>query len=180
VRRLSCSTTLACVAVGSSVNGGPSLSVTHDGGETWIPATLPTAPAVLFVLDAACRSDGTCFAVIATSAKGASALLESTDGGATFEAPAQTTQLVTQPIGVGCASTTCVVVGADERGAGAAVELTSSGSSKELRLTYAPTPLLAISCATPSRCAAVSTASLVILSPSVPKSRQQQAGNLSR
>ncbi len=110
-----------------------------------------------------------------TNSTGASTIVESSDGGATFTAPLDpSTTPVNQPLAVSCVATTCVVVGRSTAGAGAALQLTSNQRSRPLSLSYVPTALLAVSCATTVRCVAVSSASLVVLSPSAPKSTKQQ------
>ena len=178
VLRLSCSSPSDCLASAASTTGAAELLVTHDGGASWTPATLPSQPAALSVLGAACENATQCFAVVSTSQAGASTLLTSADGGSTFsasEAPA----LVAAPLAVACASTTCVEVGKSASGAAAAAQLPTAVSGRQLSLSYAsPTPLLSVSCSSASRCVAASSASLVALSTSVPKARQDKSRQL--
>ena len=177
VQRVDCSSTSSCIASGTTSTGGPQLSVTHDGGQTWSAATLPSSPAVIGVLDASCRKQGElCLAVAQTTTAGAISLLASTDGGTSFAAGSAPSIQPVSPLAVSCAATTCVVVGRDAKGAAAATELVASGTARELKLTFAPTQLIAVSCPSATRCVAASSASLVLLSPSVPKRSQQQAG----
>jgi hypothetical protein len=176
IQELSCSTTLVCLATGSTVYGAPEIDLTTDSGQSWTVATLPTAPAITGILGASCRSDSICLVVVTTSSTGATALIESTDGGASFGASVTPIAPVTQPLATSCVSTTCVVVGRSSTGAGAAVELLGAAAARAFRLSFAPTGLLAVSCPTPSRCVAASTASLVVLSPSVPKPIEKKPG----
>jgi hypothetical protein len=176
VQHLECATSSSCIASGTTVNGGPQLTVTNDGGRTWTVASIPSSPAVLGVLDASCRILGAvCLAVAQTTTAGATTLLESSDGGATFTAPTAAISQPAGPVGVSCVATTCIVVGRDAKGAGAAVELVGSAGPRGLKLSYTPTQLLAVSCSSAARCVAASASSLVVLSPSVPQRRQQQS-----
>jgi hypothetical protein len=177
VLRLSCSSPSDCLASAASTSGAAELLVTHDGGASWTPATLPSQPAALSVLGAACEDASSCFAVVATSQAGASSLLTSVDGGATF-ALSSGAATVAEPLAVACASTTCVVVGRSASGAAAAAQLGTGAAGRELSLSYAPTPLLSVSCSSATRCVAASSASLVVLSTSVPKGRQDEARQL--
>jgi len=176
IQDISCSSTLHCLATGTTSTGAPEVAMTPDGGETWTTSTLPSTPGIVGVLGAACRSGTTCIAIVTTSLSGASTILESSDDGATFGALLDpSTAPVSQPLAVSCVATTCVIVGRSTSGSGAALELATPGTTRSLSLAYVPTALLSVSCPTTTRCVAASTASLVVLSPSVPKARQQQS-----
>jgi hypothetical protein len=174
VLRLSCSSTADCLASAVTTTGAAELLVTHDGGLSWTPASLPSQPAALSVLGGACEDATQCYAIVSTSQAGASALLQSDDGGSSFTVPSGAPAQVAVPLAVACASTTCVVVGKAASGAAEAAQLPTLGSGRMLSLSYAPTPLLSVSCSSPTRCVAASSASLVVLSTSVPKPSQDK------
>jgi len=173
IQRLSCSSTTHCLAAGSTSTGQAELAMTADGGATWTASSLPSSPVVVGVVGAACRVDATCLAVVTTNSTGASTIIESTDGGATFtELLDPSTGPLSQPQAVSCVATTCVIVGRSSSGAGAALQMTTNEKSRPFSLSYVPTALLAVSCPTAARCVAATTASLVVLSPSVPQTTQ--------
>jgi len=175
IQQLSCSSPTSCLAAGTTSAGQVELAVTANGGATWTASALPATPAIVAVLSASCRTDATCLAVVATNSTGASTIVESSDGGATFGALLDpSTSPVSQPLAVSCVATTCVVVGRSTAGAGAALQMTSNEKSRPLSLSYVPTALLAVSCPTTARCVAVSSASLVVLSPSAAQTSEQQ------
>ena len=176
VRTLSCTSPTTCIAVGTTDTGGAQVTTTHDGGATWAAASLPASPTAVSAVSAACRLDGTCLAIVATSLAGATTVLSSSDGGATFAAPTTPILAVATPLAVACASATCVLVGKSTTGDAQAVQLSATGSVRSLMLTFAPTPLTAVSCASAERCVALSSGSLVVLSLSVAKRSQQQTG----
>ena len=169
VHKLSCATTSDCLAIGTTANGTPLITVTHDGGSTWAAASLPTTPVVVSVLSASCQLTSSCTAVIATNTTGATALLQSTDSGATFVAGATSVGAVSAPLAASCTTTGCVVTGHGADGQGRATQVFTDGSTSNLGLRYAPNALSAVSCATITRCVALSPSSLVVLSTSVPK-----------
>ena len=156
---LSCTSTTACTAVGTSATGTPVVLITWDAGATWSVGEISKKATV--ILGAACRTDGTCWAV---GRKGTSSLLaRSTRRGAPFLKMAPPTGLATAN-DVSCSGRTCVVVGADGSGVGAAVSY-GGATGTLLRLTYAPTPLLAVSCGTALICAGTTAGSLVTMVP---------------
>ena len=177
IRTLSCDSATNCIAAGTTSTGGPLLVVTNDGGTTWAAASLPTTPAVTAVLSASCTSS-TCLAVAVTNVTGASTLLTSSDGGVTFAAFSPTPgtpSTVANPLAITCESTSCVVVGTSSAGSAQAAQLTAAQSVKDFNLSYAPNPLNAVSCSSNTRCVALSAANLVVLTPLVAKSSEQQA-----
>ena len=157
--RVSCTSPAVCTALGTSATGAPVVVITRDGGADWSLAQI--SKRATLVLGASCRVDGACWVV---GRKGSGTLLvRSTRPGAPFAKVLPPEGLATAN-DVSCASRTCVVVGADASGTGAAA--TFSGTSGTiLRLSYAPTALLATSCGSATTCAAVTSASLVSLAP---------------
>lgn len=175
VYQLSCSDALHCIASGIDPQGNALIIVTADGGMTWTAGNLGMSRATR-VWDVVCQSDTSCTAIVDLTGAPATAVLTSDDGGATFSAPTPPITKVTAPRSVSCSLATCVIVGADRAGHGMADVVGPAQTSKAIDLTYAPTPLLWVSCATPGRCVAAGFGSLVALSPSVPNGSQQQRG----
>ena len=157
--RMSCSSPTTCTAVGTSATGAPVVLITRNGGGAWSVAQISKKASV--ILGASCRSDGRCWVV---GRKGSAPLLASSQRlGAPFVKVTPVDGLST-PNDVSCSASTCVLVGADLASNGAAVALTGAASTV-LDLSYVPTPLLAVSCASAHACSAASAGSLVALAP---------------
>ena len=156
---LSCSSTRACTAVGTSATGTPVVLITWDGGASWTVGQVSKKASV--VLGASCRADGTCWVV---GRKGATSLLtRSTRRGAPFLKVVPPSGLTTAN-DVSCSSRACVVVGADTSGTGAAVSF-SAAQGTLIKLSYVPTPLLAVSCGSAVSCAGTTAGSIVTMVP---------------
>ncbi len=175
VFQLSCDDAFHCLAGGIDAQGSGAVTVTTDGGATWAASNLGTTPANR-IWDVACQSHKNCAIVADLSGATTTTILTSQDGGVTFAPPATPWTQVTTPRALSCTAASCVVVGADANGHGAAAVFGSNGLGKLLALTYAPTPLLSVGCSSASRCVGAGLGSLVVLSPSVPKGSQQQGG----
>jgi hypothetical protein len=175
VYQLSCADSLTCIAGGIDTQGNGLIEVTADGGATWAPANLGQSPATR-IWDVACRNHSSCAAIVDIAGATSTTVLTSEDGGATFSPPSVPWAAVAVPRALSCTQVSCVVVGADLSGHGAAAVYGPTGTGTAMTLTFAPTPLLAAGCASPSRCVGAGLGSLVVLSPSVPKGSQQQGG----
>ncbi len=112
-------------------------------------------------------------AIAGTSSSGATAPLVSIDGGATFTV-SSAIQAVSEPLAVSCTSDACVTVGKDTRGAGAASVVVGVRAPISIALRYVPNPMLAVSCPETTRCIGATTASLIVMTPLVPKRGHQQ------
>lgn len=163
---LSCATTLACVVAGTGVQGAL-LASTTDGGAQWRLDARPSAIEV--VASVSCTPSGACLAV-ARRTSGASELLARAGATGAFvpvASPIATALSVSCLSGAapGAASSppkpTCAVAGADAAGAGAIVTVVGTRVARELSLAYVPDPLLAVACATLTRCAGVTETSTV-------------------
>ena len=156
---MECVSTRVCTAVGTSATGTPVVMVTRSGGTTWSLAEISKKATV--ILGASCRIDGVCWVV---GRKGAATLLVRSSR------PDTPFLKVVPPDGLGsvndvsCAGTTCVLAGASSSGQGAAAAYFGASASI-LDVSFAPTPLLTVSCGTATACSAATTSSLVDLKP---------------
>ena len=149
-----CATPAACVAVGTGPNGA-AVARSVDGGVRWALGAIPRGLAA--VTSVTCGSPRLCLA-IARRPNGTAVLLESTDGARAWAIVASP---VTVPAGVTCAGVpTCVVGGSGVHG-GAIATSVRTARPHLLTLAYVPDPVIAVACATPVKCAAITPASTV-------------------
>ena len=175
VFRLNCTDASRCISSGIDMQGHGYVATTSDGGSTWTAANFGAAT-VVRVWDAGCRTSTECVALVDLDGTSATVLVTSSDSGATFAAPATPWSAVATPRALSCTIPSCVVVGADAAGHGAAAVYGIVGPGAVIALRYAPTPLISVSCVSASRCTGAGLGSLVVMTPSVPKGSQQQGG----
>ena len=175
VFRLNCTDASHCIASGTDAQGHGSITATSDGGATWTPANLGS-PTVIRVWDAACRTASDCVALVDVENESATALITSSDGGVSFTAPITPWSAVASPRALTCTISSCIIVGGDAGGHGAAAVYSPSGTGAKIALRFAPTPLISVSCVSASRCSGAGLGSLVVMTPSVPKGSKQQGG----
>jgi hypothetical protein len=158
---ISCTTPTRCTTAGIDATGNAQVLATADGGTTWSPMVLPKK--VTAVLQATCSAQGTCL-VVARKDAGTTPLLLASTTAAPELAKVPMPGDVTTPDAASCEGTTCVVVGAGSSGQGAAAAMIRH-SWHPISLTFAPTPLLDVSCAGTTTCAAIGSGSVVRLAP---------------
>jgi len=149
----SCANPADCVAGGTGPDGAAAAK-SVDGGVRWrlspIPRGLQTFTSVT------CGSPRWCLAT-ARRPNGSAILLKSTNGGASWSAMSTS---VSTPAAVTCVNMpTCVVAGGTAAG-----EITVDVRTRNVRtltLVYVPDPIVAVACATPVKCAAITPASTV-------------------
>jgi hypothetical protein len=154
---LACSSTSDCVALGAGLHGATA-AYTTDGGVHWALAARPGGLEVF--TSVACATTTWCLATAHTS-RGASALLQTMNGGASW---AQRLSALHDPDAVACYSATGCLVGGGTSSGGELVALGATGSPRGLSLSFVPEPILALACASATKCVGVtqgSTASIV-------------------
>jgi photosystem II stability/assembly factor-like uncharacterized protein len=125
--RISCPTGVSCSIIDYHFGGGAFLA-TSDAGSTWMSWPLPFA--THDVTGFSCLSPHVCIALVA--AHGASHILRTTDGGASWKTSASTEPLLAS---LSCGSSTdCVAVGAD----GSVLDTVDAGSSWTEESTITP------------------------------------------
>jgi photosystem II stability/assembly factor-like uncharacterized protein len=155
---VSCPTTLDCVAVGSSSQGGGVVASSRDGGRTW---SAQTTPGGVSVLDAVmCIDASHCVA------GGAGVALTTTDGGSTWRSGSLPSAQISL-LGVTCASARDCLAAADlpqSGGPETGVVLRSEDGGTSWSTAAVPRGLPglgAVACLGPSTCVAVGDAVLV-------------------
>jgi hypothetical protein len=155
---LACATTTVCVALGTGLHGATA-SRTTDGGVHW---SLGARPGGLQVFtSAACASTSWCLAT-ARVAHGSTELLQSVNGGASW---APRTTSVSAPSAIACFETTTCLVGGGTGSGGELVALPATGNARVLSLAYVPEPIVAVACASGTKCIAITEASTVSIVP---------------
>jgi photosystem II stability/assembly factor-like uncharacterized protein len=150
----SCANPSDCVAVGTGPSGA-SAARSVDGGTQWRSAVIPKGLSTF--TSATCGSQHWCLAT-ARRANGTAVLLRSTDGGAAWS---PTPAPVPGVAAVTCVQMpTCVAGGGGATG-GAITTALRTAHPKALTLAYVPDAIVAIACATPTKCAAITAASTV-------------------
>jgi hypothetical protein len=150
---LSCANPSDCVAGGAGPNGA-AVARSVDGGTHWTAASAPHGFITFSSLS--CASARFCMGT-ARAATGMSSLVESTNGGTTWRTA---TTGVPSPSTATCALIpTCLVGGGSTAGAIASGVRTPHETT--LTLAYVPDPVIAVACATPVKCAAITPASTV-------------------
>lgn len=150
---LSCATPRACVAVGTGPTGAEAAR-TSDGGQKW---SLAARPKGLQVFSAASCGPSWCMAT-ARLRNGRTELLQSRNRGASW---ARYVTSIERPGAVTCATaTTCVAAGGGP-GGGAIASYVRPDHQRVLTVEYVPDPLIAIACASATRCAGITLASTV-------------------
>jgi hypothetical protein len=150
----SCPNPSDCVAVGTGPHGA-SAARSVDGGVRWQLAALPKGLETF--TSATCGSQHWCLAT-ARRANGTAVLLRSTDGGVAWS---PTVSPLPGVAAVTCVQMpTCVAAGGGSSG-GAITSSLRSPHPKALTLAYVPDAIVAIACATPTKCAAITPASTV-------------------
>ena len=161
VTKVTCSSTKLCSLIGTT-STGPLVVITDDAGTTFTTTEIPKK--VTTVLGASCRSDKVCWVIARKDGNGTPLALKAARLNAPFFKVSLPTGLAVAN-DVSCVQTTCVLVGADAEGKGAAIAQVRRSKPTTLKLSFAPTALRAVSCATTMSCSAASTASLVALVP---------------
>jgi hypothetical protein len=151
---LSCATPRWCVAVGAGPVGA-SVAFSVDGAHHWRLASRPAGLQVL--TSVSCGRNLQCLATARVVA-GTTELLESATGGRSWVVRPS---LVETPTDVDCTIVPQCVVGGSANGAGALSSMLRMRHALSLSLAYVPDPILAVACASASRCAAVTQASTV-------------------
>ncbi len=150
---LSCATPLACVAVGTGPTGAEAAR-TSDGGQSW---SLASRPRGLQVFSAVSCGPSWCMAT-ARLHDGRTELMQSRNRGASW---AHFATSIDRPGAVACVTaTTCVAVGSGPRG-GAITSDVRPHHERVLTVEYVPDPLIAVACASATRCAGITQASTV-------------------
>jgi photosystem II stability/assembly factor-like uncharacterized protein len=149
-------------------HGAGAIALSPDGGQTWVPAAVPSGTGLL--QDAACLSASECLAVGSTSTTVSDVvpalgqLLRSADGGHTW---AVATAPPVAGYGIACPSArACAIVGTKWTGdpavgRGAVAQSRDGGATfKESTSAYVPFPLTALDCPSAAGCVAVGGATL--------------------
>jgi len=166
VRTLTCSASTSCISTGIDPNGKPQVLLTSSGNSGWAIANLPSTATE--VLSAACRSDGICFAIVRNGIGQPTQLTKSSAGSTAF-VNGPTIPNLASPSAVACSSTTCVFGGSNKSGAAVLASQTGHSAPQSIGVTFAPTGIVALSCGAPTQCVAITTSSLIQVSPLVPQ-----------
>jgi photosystem II stability/assembly factor-like uncharacterized protein len=150
---LSCANAVQCVAVGSGPSGA-AVVTTRDGGRRWALAARPGGYQAF--TSVGCGPALECLATVRVTA-GATQLLESRNAGQSWTALAVS---VPSPGAVECATDATCLVGGGTTG-GAISTFVRLLHERPLTLAYVPDPVVAVACATPTRCVAITPASTV-------------------
>ncbi|HEV3213470.1 MAG TPA: hypothetical protein VGZ03_08770 [Acidimicrobiales bacterium] len=151
----SCANPADCVAVGTGPGGSAAAARSVDGGVRWRLAITPRG--LQTYTSVTCGSPRWCLAT-ARRPNGTAILLASTDGGLVWSAMATT---IPSPAAVTCANVpTCVVAGGGAAGGEITVGVRTA-HARPLTLVYVPDQIVAVGCATPVKCAAITPASTV-------------------
>ncbi len=181
---LTCTPAGPCLVAGyvptAAGHGSGAIAVSHDGGQTWASASVPSGIGTL--QSTACLSVSVCFSGGSTSTTvsdvvpAAGQLLRSADGGATWTAVPGTVP-VDDVFDLACPTAeVCAMVGTKWDGSpavssGAVAQSNDGGSSFKASLAaYVPLSLTALSCPTTTACVAVggdSVARVTLISPPV-------------
>jgi hypothetical protein len=154
---LSCATPRACVAVGTGPTGAEAAR-TSDGGQKW---SLAARPKGLQVFGSASCGPSWCFAT-ARRHDGTTELLQSRNRGASW---VRYKTSIDRPDAVVCFSATrCVAAGGSSVG-GAIASYTRPNLERVLTVEFVPDPLIAVACASATRCAGITPASTVSFTP---------------
>jgi hypothetical protein len=154
----SCANPSDCVAVGTGPDGA-SAARSVDGGVQWRLAVLPKGLETF--TSSTCGSQHWCLAT-ARRADQTAVLLRSTDGGLAWS---PTTSPLPGVAAVTCVLVpTCVAAGGGTSG-GAITSGLRTRSPTALTLAYVPDPIVAVACATPAKCTAITPASTVSFVP---------------
>jgi len=150
----SCANPADCVVVGTGAGGVAAAARSVDGGVRWRAAAVPHG--LQTFTSVSCGSARWCLAT-ARRPNGTAILLKSTDGGLAWTVMAIS---VATPAAVTCtAIPTCVAAGGAQGGA-ITVDVRTH-SPRALTLVYVPDPIVAVACATPVKCTAITEASTV-------------------
>lgn len=153
---LSCPTRRLCVAVGTGPTGAEAARST-DGGRRW---SLAARPKGLATFSSASCGPSWCMAT-ARQRSGATELLQSRNRGRSWSHAAT---LIERPVAVACVNaTTCIVVGGAN--GGAIESVTRPDVASRLTIEYIPDPMVAVACASPTRCAGITELSTVSIAP---------------
>ena len=153
---MSCASVRVCVAVGTGPAGAQAARST-DGGQRW---TVAARPKGLQVFTAAACGPSWCLAT-ARRHNGTAMLLQSRNRGASW---ARYTTTISRPGAVACTSLgTCIAAGGAS--GGAIASFTRPHLEHVLSTQYVPDPVIAVACASPHRCAAITAASTVSFVP---------------
>lgn len=155
---VSCPNPTDCVAVGTGPDGAAAAR-SVDGGVAWRLGAIPKGLATF--TSANCGSRHWCLAT-ARRANETAVLLRSTDGGVAWTpipSPLPAVAAVTCEL-----APTCVAAGGGTSG-GAITSGLRTEHPTALTLAYVPDPIIAVACATPAKCAAITPASTVSFVP---------------
>ena len=148
-----CASLAQCVAVGSGPSGA-AVVTSHDGGRRWALAARPGG--YQSFTDVGCGPTLQCLATARVTA-GEMQLLQSVNAGRSWTTLAVS---VPSPGAVECTTDpTCLVAGGSS--GGAISTFVQLRHEQPLTLAYVPDPVVAVACATPTRCVAVTQASTV-------------------
>jgi photosystem II stability/assembly factor-like uncharacterized protein len=188
---LSCTVGGPCLVAGyaptGTVTGEGAVALSADGGQTWSLASVPNGIGVL--RSATCSNAANCLAAGSTSssvndvvpAKGA--LLQSADGGHTWEPITGSPPLgnvfdIECPSAKVCAMVGTVWKGTPEVGTGGVAQSGDAGATFHLSsAAYVPLTLTALSCPTSTTCFAAGGDSLARITVAPPKPRRPPAGS---
>jgi hypothetical protein len=186
---LSCASGGTCLVPGyvptTAGHGAGAVAISHDGGQTWAAATVPTTSGVLQAT--ACVSASVCLAAGSTSTTvsdvvpGTGEVLDSADGGTTWTAGPVTSSIpVADIFGLDCPTVeVCVMVGTRWQGSpavgtGAVAQSTDGGSTFTTSpAAYVPLSLTALSCPGSSACVAVGGDSVARVTLTAPRASHQ-------
>jgi hypothetical protein len=155
---LSCPNPTDCIALGTGPTGAAA-ALSVDGGVVWRLGAIPKGLATF--TSANCGSRHWCLAT-ARRANDTSVLLRSTDGGIAWTPIASPVPAVAA---VTCTlAPTCIAAGGGT-GGGAITSGLRTLHPQALTLSYVPDPIVAVACATPAKCTAITPASTVSFVP---------------
>jgi photosystem II stability/assembly factor-like uncharacterized protein len=162
---ISCPTDLACMAVGSTgaVPGTGIVLVTHNGGTTWLPASVPTGAFVLTAVQ--CTGPAQCTAVISDGTNIWSA--RTTDFGRSWVQGGTFPPSFSSPRTIACAAGVCLVAGYTPTSTGhgqGAIALSNDGGQTWVAGTVPPGTgvLQSAACLSALACVAVGTTSTTV------------------
>lgn len=150
---LSCPTRRACVAVGTGP-GGAEAARSSDGGRKW---SLAARPRGLLTFSTASCGPSWCMST-ARQRSGRFELLQSRNRGASWT---RYTTSMERPVAVACVTAATCVVGGGGPGGGAIEADTRPDVDSALTVAYIPEPLVAVACASATRCAGITEESTV-------------------